>query len=171
MNNIIRVPKGLRIYSGIVLVVLFLAVVPATAALRVGTPAPKIVLSDLKGVPTSLPDSLRGKVAIVHFWEAGCSSCKEDMPAMDGLYREYQRKGLAIVAVNVGQSRAVVQEALTGLGISYPVLLDSGRTSVAGYDIIGVPRTVIIDRNGIVRFKIIGSAPRSLLKKYIQSLL
>lgn len=150
---------------------LLLSAAPASAALRVGSPAPKIVLNDLKGTPLSIPDSLRGKVTIIHFWQAGCSSCKEDMPAMDVLYRENQRKGLSVIAVNVGQSKEVAQEAVSGLGISYPVLIDAGRTSAAIYDIAGVPRTIIIDRNGIVRFKIIGSAPRSMLKKYLQSLL
>jgi thiol-disulfide isomerase/thioredoxin len=150
---------------------LVLSAAPATAALRVGSAAPKIVLNDLKGAPLSIPEGIRGKVTILHFWQAGCSSCKEDMPAMDGLYREYQRKGLTVIAVNVGQSKQVAQEAMAGLGISYPVLLDTGRTSAAVYDIIGVPRTIIIDRNGVVRFKIIGSAPRSMLKKYLQSLL
>ncbi|MDD2898745.1 MAG: TlpA disulfide reductase family protein [Desulfuromonadaceae bacterium] len=154
-----------------VCLLLLLSVVPASAALRVGSPAPKIVLNSLKGAPLSIPDSLRGKVAIVHFWQAGCSSCKEDMPAMDGLFREYQRKGLSVIAVNVGQPRQVVQEAVAGLGISYPVLLDMERTTAAPYDIVGVPRTIIIDRTGIIRFKIIGSAPRSMLKKYLQSLL
>ena len=83
---------------------------------------------------------------------------------MDGLYREYQRKGLSVIAINVGQSHGTVQEAVAGLGISYPVLVDSGRSSAAGYDIVGVPRTIIIDRTGNVRFKIIGSAPRAMLK-------
>ena len=154
-------------------VCLILAVCASTAcaALRVGSPAPDILLNDLKGAQMSVPDEVRGKVAIIHFWQTGCSSCKEDMPAMDRLYREYQRKGLTIIAVNVGQSREVVREAVSGLGISYPVLVDTGRSSASGYDITGVPRTIIIDRTGIVRFKIIGPAPHAMLKKYLQSLL
>jgi len=155
----------------LILTLLLITALPAWGALRVGDSAPRATVSDLKGTPFTLPDAVRGKVTIIHFWTAGCSSCKEDMPAMDGLYREYQRKGLSIAAVNVGQSMETVREAVSGLGISYAVLLDTGRSMAGSYDVTGVPRTVILDRNGTVRFKIIGAAPRALLKKYIQSLL
>jgi len=143
----------------------------AAAALRVGDVPPRLALTDLKGTPFVIPDGIRGKVAIILFWTAGCSSCKEDMPALEALYREYQRKGLIVVAVNLGQSPANVRTALEGLGVSYPVLIDQKSKSAAGYDVIGVPRIFILDRNSSIRLKIVGSTPRETIRKSIQSLL
>jgi len=142
----------------------------AAAALRVGDIPPRLALTDLKGAPFVIPDGIRGKVAIILFWTAGCSSCKEDIPALESLYREYQRKGLIVVAVNLGQSPDDVRTALAGLGVSYPVLIDQQSKSVAGYDVIGVPRVFILDRNSSIRLKIVGSTPRETIRKSIQSL-
>jgi len=142
----------------------------ASAAVRVGDVAPRLTLTDMKGIPFVIPDGIRGKVAIILFWTAGCSSCKEDMPALDALYREYRRKGLIVIAINTGQSPENVRAALTGLGVSYPVLLDQQNKSVGSYDVIGVPRIFILDRNSTIRLKIVGSTPRETIRKSIQSL-
>ena len=143
----------------------------AAAAVRVGDLLPKLALTDLKGAPFVIPDGVRGKVTVILFWTAGCSSCKEDIPALDALYREYQRKGLIVVAVNLGESPDSVRAALKGLGVSYPVLIDQQSRSTASYDVIGVPRVFVLDRNGSVRLKIVGSTPRETIRKSIQSLL
>lgn len=142
----------------------------AAAAVRVGDVLPKLSLTDQKGAPFVIPDGLRGKVAIILFWTSGCSSCKEDIPALESLYREYQRKGLIVVAVNLGDSPDKVRAALSGLVVSYPVLIDQQKKSAAGYDVIGVPRVFILDRNSSVRMKIVGSTPRETIRKSIQSL-
>lgn len=155
----------------LMLALLLMNVLPAWGALRTGDFAPKVKVTDLKGAQFVVPDSLRGKVSVILFWSVGCSSCLEEMPAMEALYREYQRKGLAIVAVNIGQTREIVREAISGRGLSYPILLDADNKMTESYDVAGVPRTVILDRNGIVRFKIIGSVPGSKLKKLFQSLM
>ena len=152
------------------LVLLSSATGSAAAAVRVGDVFPKLALTDLKGVPFVIPDGLRGKVAVILFWTAGCSSCKEDIPALESLYREYQRKGLIVVAVNLGESPDNVRAALKGLGVSYPVLLDQQNKSVGSYDVIGVPRIFILDRNSTIRLKIVGSTPRETIRKSIQSL-
>jgi len=170
----INLPRTCTLMSMVFLICIALfssATSAAAAAVRVGDLLPKLALTDLKGAPLVIPDGLRGKVAVILFWTAGCSSCKEDIPALDALYREYQRKGLIVVAVNLGESPDNVQAALKGLGVSYPVLIDQQSRSVASYDVIGVPRVFILDRNGSVRLKIVGSTPRETIRKSIQSLL
>jgi len=110
-------------------------------------------------------------VLILHFWTGGCSSCREEMPAMEKLYGKYGRKGLVILAVNVGQRKETVQRLVKDLGVSYPVLLDQDRKMAGSYDVVGVPRTYMIDRKGVIRYKILGSASDEMLKKQILSLL
>jgi cytochrome c biogenesis protein CcmG, thiol:disulfide interchange protein DsbE len=139
--------------------------------LKIGDPPPRIALKDLNGAPVRLPDDYRGKVVIIHFWAGGCSSCKEEMPAMETLYISYGRKGLVILAVNMGQRKETVKILVRGLGITYPVLLDSDREMAMKYGVVGVPRTYMVDRNGIIRYRIIGAASAEMLKKQVLSLL
>jgi cytochrome c biogenesis protein CcmG, thiol:disulfide interchange protein DsbE len=154
---------------------LFIEIGTAFAAgkspLRIGDASPRGVLTDLKGRPVRLPEEFRGKVLIIHFWAVGCSSCRVEMTALESLHASYARKGLAIVAVNVGQSRDTVEKMVKTLGISYGVLLDSDRAMAQRYDVVGIPRTYLIDRSGIIRYKIVGEANEDFLRKRIQSML
>jgi peroxiredoxin len=140
-------------------------------SLKIGDAPPRIALHDLKGSMVRLPDDFRGKVVILHFWSGGCSSCKEEMPAMETLYGKYGRKGLVILAVNVGQRRDMVKKLVQEIGISYPVLLDTDKEMASKYDVVGLPRTYLVDRNGVIRYKILGAASEEMLKKKILSLL
>ena len=141
------------------------------APLRVGNKPPRIALASLNGATVRVPDDFRGKVLMLHFWAGGCSSCKEEMPAMEKFYRQYGKKGLVILAVNVGQRKDIVQKLAQEMGISYPVLLDPDQKMAKNYDVAGVPRTYLVDRKGVIRYKILGSASEATLKKQILSLL
>jgi cytochrome c biogenesis protein CcmG/thiol:disulfide interchange protein DsbE len=143
----------------------------AGAALRIGDTAPSIALSGVNGAPVRIPESLKGKVVILHFWQIGCSSCKLEMPAMDGLYGKYRRKGLEVLAVNVGQKNEAVKAFAAELGVSYPILIDMDGKSAVLYGVTDVPRTYVIDRSGVVRYRILGGATPEMLKKLILSLL
>ncbi len=143
----------------------------AETALRIGNRLPSATLPDITGAPVRIPESVKGKVIILHFWQVGCSSCKLEMPVMDDLYGKYRRKGLEVLAVNIGQKIEIVKTFAAELGASYPILVDTDRRSTALYGVTDLPRTYVIDRSGIVRYRIMGSATPEMLKKLIFSLL
>ena len=66
--------------------------------------APDFTLSDSRRQKVSLKD-YRGKVVFLNFWATWCQSCRDEMPDMESLYREFKGKGLEIVAVNVKDKR------------------------------------------------------------------
>jgi len=150
--------------------IFLLMTIPAGAALRVGSTPSSITLPAVNGAPVRFPENVRGKVVILHFWQIGCSSCRLEMPAMDKLYREYRQKGLEILAVNIGQTKKDVRTFAVELGVSYPILIDEETKSAGLYGVTDVPRTYVIDRKGIVRYRIFGGASPELLKKLILSL-
>jgi cytochrome c biogenesis protein CcmG, thiol:disulfide interchange protein DsbE len=156
-----------------VLIILLLLMVPgiAGAALRIGDMVPSITLTGVNGATIRIPESLNGKVVILHFWQIGCTSCRLEMPAMDGLYSKYRRKGLKILAVNVGQRKEAVNSFASDLRVSYPILIDADGRSASLYGVTDVPRTYVVDRSGIVRYRILGGATPEILKKLILSLL
>ena len=154
-----------------VLLVLWAAADVAEASLRIGDALPSISLSGVDGVPVKIPESLRGRVAVLHFWRIGCSSCQLEMPAMDVLYKQNRRKGLEILAVNVGQKKEVVRNFAAELDVSYPLLIDPDEKGARLFGVTDVPRTYVIDRKGIVRYRILGGATPETLKKLVLSLL
>jgi cytochrome c biogenesis protein CcmG, thiol:disulfide interchange protein DsbE len=167
-----RVRRQGKWYSGFpLLLALLAAAYPAEAALRIGSALPSVTLSGADGVPVRIPESIKGKVVILHFWQIGCSSCKLEMPALDELYKQYQRKGMVVLAVNVGQPKEKVRTFAAELGASYPLLVDPDEKGARLLGVTDVPRTYVIDRNGIVRYRIVGSATPETLKKLILSLL
>lgn len=175
MKQKAEIQKGCRRLKGAIWLSLLLALLaaayPAEAALRIGSPLPPVTLSETNGAPVRIPESLKGKVLILHFWQIGCSSCKLEMPSMDELYGKYRRKGLEVLAVNVGQKKEAVKAFASELGVSYPILIDPDRKSAALYGVTDVPRTYVIDRSGVVRYRILGGATPEMLKKLTLSLL
>jgi peroxiredoxin len=157
----------------IVLTVLLAFIPPAYGApLRVGSAPPAITLPGLSGPVVRIPGDLQGKVAIIHFWSTGCTTtCRDEMSAMENLYAGYRSRGMAVVAVNVGQKASEVKEFLKGINLSYPVALDADRKAALLYDSVDLPRTFILDKKGLIRYKVIGGASEGTLKKMVLSLL
>jgi cytochrome c biogenesis protein CcmG, thiol:disulfide interchange protein DsbE len=180
----VPVPGWLRLGRGLRILGLLLAAAtaalpgplapPALAqgALRVGDAPPRVSVAGLEGGQVlRFPDDVRGKVVILHFWAGGCSSCREEMPAMESLQARYGKKGLAILAVNVGQRKAAVRSYVAGMKVSYPIFLDLDTRMAREYEVVGVPKTFILDRSGLIRYKIVGSATMESLSKLVSSLL
>ncbi|MDA8125436.1 MAG: TlpA disulfide reductase family protein [Deltaproteobacteria bacterium] len=168
-----RRPRTAALWLPVLLLALLAVVRPAeaTAALRIGSSLPSVTLTAVNGMAVKIPESVKGKVVILHFWQIGCSSCKLEMPVMDELYGKNRQKGLEVLAVNVGQNREKVKSFAAELGVSYPLLIDAEKKSAALYGVTDVPRTYVVDRKGIVRYRILGSASAETLKKLVFSLL
>jgi cytochrome c biogenesis protein CcmG/thiol:disulfide interchange protein DsbE len=170
-ENLGKQRRAAVLRTAILLLMLLAAAGSADAALRIGDTAPSMTLSGTDGATVRIPENLTGKVVLLHFWQIGCSSCKLEMPAMDTLYKQYRRKGLEILAVNVGQKKEAVRTFAAELGVSYPLLIDPDEKAARLLGVTDVPRTYVIDRSGIVRYRIVGGAKPEMLKKLILSLL
>jgi thiol-disulfide isomerase/thioredoxin len=93
---------------------------------------------------------------VILFWEAGCFSCKREMPRLEGLYRKYREQGLLFVALNVGDATKDVTDVVLELDITYPVVLDPEEKTKRKCGIESIPATYVLDRQGRVTEKIHG---------------
>jgi thiol-disulfide isomerase/thioredoxin len=119
-------------------------------------PAPDFTLEDLSGKPISLK-SLKGRVIFLNFWATWCVPCRQEMPAMERLHRDFKEKGLIILAVNFREPQEEIRPFLSELGLTFTVLLDrEGRVSEE-YGAWSLPLSYIINRNGEFVGKAIGS--------------
>jgi len=101
--------------------------------------------------------SYRGKVVFLNFWATWCGPCRVEMPSMEALYNKFSDKGLEILAVNCGEDQATVRSFIENEGFSFPVLLDLDGKVTFSYGIQAIPTTYLIDRDGMIISRLVGS--------------
>jgi cytochrome c biogenesis protein CcmG, thiol:disulfide interchange protein DsbE len=157
-----------------VLVLLILAALPVQAlqaATGVGNILPPATLTDLKGADVRIPSDFRGKVLLIHFFATWCTYCPKEIAALESLYGKYSDKGLVPCSIDVGESKEKVASFARSQRISYTLLLDPSSSLAKQYGVTGIPTTYVLDRTGIVRFRIIGEITLEGLEKILRTLL
>ena len=125
------------------------AAAAATPAANVSAPDFTLRGSDGRNVRL---DELRGQVVLVNFWATWCGPCREEMPRLDSLYQKYRKSGFVLLGVNVDDDPHTALATAAKLGVSFPVLLDTDKKVSKLYDLNTMPSTVVIDRDGKMRF-------------------
>ncbi len=127
-------------------------------AVEIGKAAPDFTLESLDGDAISL-SAFRGRPVLLYFWATWCSYCAESLPQLNEVYSRHRAQGLEVLAIDILESRERVARAVSGLGLSFPVLLDADARASKLYAVRATPTYVFIDRAGVVRDILIG-APR-----------
>ncbi len=112
------------------------------------------LLSD--GSQASLAD-YQGKVILLNFWATWCAPCREEMPAMQTLWERYRSEGFEILAVAADRrGRKNVAPFITEHGFKYPILLDADGTVRNRYEVVGLPMSYLIGRDGKISGRVVG---------------
>jgi peroxiredoxin len=127
-----------------------LASAAATAALTPG-PAPDFTLHSVAGTNLRLTEQ-RGQVVMLNFWATWCGPCRQEMPQLNRLYEKYRASGFVLFGVNVDEDVRNAAGTSSRLGLRFPVLLDTDKKVSRLYDLSTMPSTVLIDRDGRVRY-------------------
>jgi len=139
--------------------------------IKIGSPPPAFALEQLDGPGVRFPEQYRGKVVAIRFWADWCPFCHSEMTALEPVYSRHRDRGLVILAVNVMQPPETVRKFVKELGISYDVLLDQQGEVMRGYRVMGLPMTFIVDRQGLVRTRIVGESTPEVFERAIAGLL
>ena len=141
------------------------------AALK-GQPAPGFTLVDTAGKKVSLA-SYKGHAVVVNFWAVYCGPCKQEMPWLEQLSKQYADRGLVILGIDSDgdKSRAEVASSATHLGVSYPILMTDDATDKAYGGIDYLPQTFYIDKAGRVVDATAGGRPKDEIEADIQKAL
>jgi len=132
--------------------------------LTVGKVAPDFKLPDLNEKDIRLSD-FRGKVVFLNFWATWCKPCREEMPSMEILYKNFEKDGLVILAISIDRvtTKKDIPPFVKALNLTFPILVDSWGQTDKRYKLMGVPETYIIDQQGILREKVIGPRDWTML--------
>jgi peroxiredoxin len=117
--------------------------------------APDFALRTLDGRNLRLSE-FRGEVVMVTFWASWCGECRQAMPAFNELDEKYRRAGLVLLSVNIDDEEHLAQHMAQGLKIRFPVLRDEQKIVSRLYKAENMPLTVLIGREGTVRFSHVG---------------
>ena len=128
---------------------------PKWTAGAVSTHTPNVVLQQADGTPVPLA-AYEGKVLLVDFWASWCVPCKTSFPALDAIYREYQPRGLEVLAVNLDEERRSADAFLSVHPHRMSVLFDPRGTAPVAFGVKGMPSSFVIDRTGTIRFTHMG---------------
>ncbi len=128
-----------------------LCVPMASHAVAVADMAPDFVLKDVDGANLRL-NEYRGQVVLINFWASWCGPCRQEMPLLQAIDKRYRDAGFTVLGVNVegqaGPAKAVASKA----GVLFPVLVDEGQKVSELYDLESMPSSVVVDRDGVVRY-------------------
>ncbi len=103
-------------------------------------------LTDLRGRAWTLSD-LRGKVVLVNFWATWCPPCRKEMPDLETLYNRFKDQGLVILAIS-DEEAGKVEPFIAERKITYPVMLDPGRKVNDLFQVEGIPKSFVYNREG-----------------------
>lgn len=147
----------LAVFIVVFLILVFGKTGVSVKIIKEGDIAPEFSLPSVDGSTVRLSD-YRGKVVMLHFWATWCPPCVEEIPALDYLYRTLKGKDFDVITVSVDEGGAsAVRSFMQKRGLVLPVALDPDRSVAAQYGTFKFPETYVIDREGIVRLKVVGS--------------
>jgi peroxiredoxin len=135
----------------------------------VGKPAPDFTLKDVDGRELALKD-LRGKVVLLDFWATWCEPCRKDMPEIKTLHDEFKSKGLEVVLIDFSEPAGVAKEYFEKNNYTFHNLLDPQSETFDKYGAGGIPKVVLIDKQGVVRYFQQGYSSRQDFRAEVQKL-
>jgi peroxiredoxin len=116
-----------------------------------GSPAPDFMLATRDGGQVRLAD-LKGQVVMINFWATWCGPCRQEMPLLSQLHAKYEPLGFTMLGVNVEPDSAAAVAWLKGLEVTFPIAFDTKNEVAGRFGVEGMPSSVLVDRNGQVRY-------------------
>ena len=136
--------------------------------------AVEFTLYDQYGKEHKLSD-YKGKTVFLNFWATWCPPCKEEMPYIEELYKEYNKNRddviiLGVASPNLGSegSKEDIEKFLNEEGYTFPVIFDEGGSQIYQYRISSFPSTFIIDKDGYITKYVPGAMDKETMKNLIE---
>lgn len=135
--------------------------------------APDFELKTPMGETVKLAD-LRGQAVLINLWATWCPPCREEMPTLEKVYKEYKDQGFMVLAVNMTyqDDPQAVDPFIAKYGLTFPILLDDAAEVGNAYQVKSLPSSYFVDRQGIIQEVVIGGPmAEALLRARIEKLL
>lgn len=137
--------------------------------ISIGDKAPDFELVDLDGNKQRLSD-YRGKGVFLNFWGSWCPPCKVEMPYMEKLSKEFSDKGVHIVTLNLKDTQLKAETFRDQYGLTFPIARDTDESVRRAYNVLPLPTTIIINKDGIIEDIIPGGMTEEAIRTSMESI-
>ena len=152
-------------------VVAELKAIEARLMLKEGTAAPDFNLPVLGGGTSSL-SAMKGKVVVVNFWATWCPPCINEMPVLNDLYAAYRDQGVEVLGLSLDEEGLpITKPFVEKLGVTYPILEADRKTYQAYGNVLTIPHTFVIDREGTVAKRFVNNQTKDAFEAAIKAAL
>lgn len=121
--------------------------------------------ADVKAPAFSLPgessqqislSEFKGKVVLVDFWASWCAPCLRSFPWMNSMLEKYSEEGFAVIAINMDQDSELAKKFLQRQNSALTIAFDPKGSVAQEYQVMGLPNSFLIDRQGRIVYKHVG---------------
>ncbi|GAE26962.1 thiol:disulfide interchange protein [Halalkalibacter wakoensis JCM 9140] len=141
----------------------------STSKVAVGQRAPDFLLTTIDGEEQSL-SNYKGQSIMLNFWATWCPPCRAEMPEMEKFFLNEDVMILAINATNTESTVDHVQEFVSGIGLSFPILLDEREEISSLYQVGPMPTSFFINEEGIITNIHIGAMNEDMMVRTLQQI-
>ena len=136
---------------------------------RVGKPAPDIVLMTFDGSEFTLSEHW-GSPIVLNFWASWCLPCRDEAPAFRALWHTWQEEGLIVVGVNSQDGFDDAEAFIREFDVPYVNVIDADGKASIDYGVVGLPVTLFIGKDGIVKHRYVGALKADVVTPWIESM-
>ena len=129
--------------------------------------APDFEIETFGGETLRLSD-LNGKVVVLNFWASWCPPCRWEMPFFETMWQEYRDRDVVFVGIAMSDTLENARDFAEESGVTYPIALDTTNEIVRAYEILSLPTTFFIGKDGNIERKLTSAANEGLLKVFLR---
>ncbi|HEY2861805.1 MAG TPA: TlpA disulfide reductase family protein [Terracidiphilus sp.] len=133
-------------------------------------PAPEFVRSGLNHERIDL-SAYRGKVVLLNFWATWCAPCQTEMPRLVRWQRRYRKAGLQVIGISMDDDADQAGTLVRRRRLNYPVLMGDSDLGTQYGEVLGLPVTFLIDRQGRIAAHFKGETSMTVMRREMERLL
>ncbi len=134
---------------------------------EIGQKAAPFKLLTIEGKEIALESFAKDKVTLLVFGTTWCPSCRHEIPILKEYYNDLKDDGLKVLGIDIQESKKKVNSFIRKNLINYPVVLDSKADVARLYKVVGIPLNIILDKNGVIRYKDNRPPSKEILEKLL----
>ena len=129
--------------------------------------APDFEVETFEGETLRLSD-LHDKIVVLNFWASWCPPCRWEMPFFETMWQEYRDRDVVFVGIAMSDTLENLQAFAEEAGVTYPIALDTTTEIARAYEVLSLPTTFFIGKDGNIERKLTSAANEGLLKVFLR---